>query len=477
MKINNEDHILLNDYLDTVLFNGNKNKPVSTTLELIIRPECNQKCEYCYLYKHGHDLYPKEKRANNDTLIKNLTLFFNYLLKRESYLSSLEIFAGDLFYDDFFFEMIEIVYNYYEAIYKINPNIFANKSFLQGNPLYSNRAIIMIPCNCSFCNDKNKIKKFKEIFNRLLDINVYLTLSYSSDGIYASGIREKHSLSEEFLDNVFTLLYDCNYGVHPMISYESIDNAIQNYEWWKLKLSEYNKKYHYKERYEFIPCMLEVRNEGWTDETITKYIEFLNYMIDDRLKICNNNLEHLAFDIFCHNSDNQTYERFGPPDMDPIKPIFTSYHQNYASCSLGHGLCIQCNDLTLVPCHRLAYPFYHGGKFNYNDNEITEIIALENMNGYLNQIHCNSFFNPLCCTCDYQGICIKGCHGAQFEAMSDPNIPIPDICQLFKTKANFLIHKYNELGVLKIAINNGYLTDSAIKAVNKILNILKEDLK
>lgn len=41
MKINNEDHILLNNYLNAVLFNGNKNKPVSTTLELIIRPECN----------------------------------------------------------------------------------------------------------------------------------------------------------------------------------------------------------------------------------------------------------------------------------------------------------------------------------------------------------------------------------------------------------------------------------------------------
>jgi hypothetical protein len=32
------------------------------------------------------------------------------------------------------------------------------------------------------------------------------------------------------------------WGVHPMISYESIDNAINNYEWFKNKYSKFDLK-------------------------------------------------------------------------------------------------------------------------------------------------------------------------------------------------------------------------------------------
>ena len=41
--------------------------------------------------------------------------------------------------------------------------------------------------------------------------------------------------------------------------------------------------------------------------------------------------------------------------------------------------------------------------------------------------------------------------------MSDPHIPIPDVCQLLKEKVNFLVKKYYDLGVLEIAIKNSYL--------------------
>jgi hypothetical protein len=107
-----------------------------------------------------------------------------------------------------------------------------------------------------------------------------------------------------------------------------------------------------------IPCMLEVRNEGWTDEAIAKYIEFLNYMVEDRLKLCDNNLEHLAYEAFCRDSNNSEYHRFGTIEMSPIRIPFTNLKHSYMSCSLGHSICIQCNNLTLVPCHRLSYPFY-----------------------------------------------------------------------------------------------------------------------
>ena len=93
-------------------------------------------------------------------------------------------------------------------------------------------------------------------------------------------------------------------------------------------------------------------------------------MIKDRLRLCNYDLEWFADEVFNRNAANSPYIKIGPPCMDPIKIIYPSIDQNYATCNLGNGLVIECNDLALIPCHRLAYPFYHGAKFEIENNEI-----------------------------------------------------------------------------------------------------------
>jgi hypothetical protein len=49
---------------------------------------------------------------------------------------------------------------------------------------------------------------------------------------------------------------------------------------------------------------------------------------------------------------------------------------------------------------------------------------------------------------------MKGCNGAQFEAFADPLLPIPEICNLFDSKINFLIKKYHELGLFHFLFRN-----------------------
>jgi radical SAM protein with 4Fe4S-binding SPASM domain len=155
--------------------------------------------------------------------------------------------------------------------------------------------------------------------------------------------------------------------------------------------------------------MLEVRNEGWTDEAINKYLQFLDYAVEDRLKLCDNNLEKLTAELFEYGKK----DRFGPPTLDPIKIVYNDVQQqNYCGCNLGLNLTIQFNDLTLIPCHRLAYPFYHGGRFINNGEKITEIKALDNLNGYMNLIHKNAYYAPGCVQCDYRECCLRGCTGA-----------------------------------------------------------------
>ena len=45
MEIKNDDHLLLQSIIDFKMTNNIE----GSNVELIIRPECNQKCKYCYL--------------------------------------------------------------------------------------------------------------------------------------------------------------------------------------------------------------------------------------------------------------------------------------------------------------------------------------------------------------------------------------------------------------------------------------------
>lgn len=69
---------------------------------------------------------------------------------------------------------------------------------------------------------------------------------------------------------------------------------------------------------------------------------------------------------------------------------------------------------------------------------------------------------------------MKGCRGAQFEANCDPNIPIPDVCELFKQKINFLLKSYSKIGLLKIGYEKNYFTPIEIISFNNILKMLGE---
>ena len=73
MELQKQDTELFNYFLNKTLFNGKDSGKygisANTILELIVRPECNQKCEYCYIYKYGNDLYPKENRVPYETTI------------------------------------------------------------------------------------------------------------------------------------------------------------------------------------------------------------------------------------------------------------------------------------------------------------------------------------------------------------------------------------------------------------------------
>lgn len=473
MQYQIEDKILLNNFLDKRLFNNELNKKLGKkedefskeNLELIIRPECNQKCDYCYITQHGNELYPIEERVDNLTLLNNLKILLDYLNYRQCYIKHWDLFAGDLFYDDFFFEIMDIFYNYFKELSVKNIKIFKEEI-----------SDIMIPCNFSFCHSKEKVNKVQEYIDKFKQLKVSLRFSWSHDGYYGIKVREKRELNQEFYNNVFNFLQYNGLGAHGMISYENIDYAIQNYNWWK---NQYNL--YLPERNQIMPYLLEVRNDGWTEEKIQKYLEFLGYVLEDKFTLCNRNPE--IYISLMYGTEEQKKAIKCPNiylDNDFSKLFIDGSNRNKRlGCGFSSDLSITLNNLSFVPCHRLTYPQFRGGKIidiNNNLQKInnkylnTKITELEKTNvknleidcdigihGYLNSVLLNKNCRLGCYNCEYKGMCVQGCLGAQYEIFTDFSIPIPSVCILFKNKINFILNKYKEWGVLDILLNNKHL--------------------
>lgn len=432
MQIKEIDNLLINSVIDSRI----KNSSQCGFIELIVRPECNQQCEYCYLVQHGDKSYPKETRADKTTIIKNIQMLTEYFIEQRYCFKKIDLFAGDMFYDDLFFDIIEPLYKYFNFIMTEETDFMEQFIDDEYHPA------IVIPCNMSFCWDDEKIKKVEELYNRFRKIGVKLYFSYSTDGKYSTNIREKKEIPDEFFEKVFALCNKYNWGVHPMLSYENIDQAINNYNWWKKIIS----KYPYIS-YTPYPQLLEVRNPGWTEEKIKKYEEFLKYMLDDifhnfcgsdPMMFFNNEIKQHSEDpniqISCANNVN--------------KILLWGKNENQTTCALsGFNVVINCSDLRIVPCHRLAYPMLSGGHYQIKDNKIIRLKANENINGYLNLINIDDIHKPGCVTCKYNHFCLRGCVGAQFEEFGEPYFPIPNVCELLKHKYDFLLEYYHNAGI------------------------------
>lgn len=422
MIVQNDDNILLKNIIDFSL-KQQDNKIIS--VELIIRPECNQKCEYCYMVKYRKELYPEF--ISNKQILTNLQLIISEFINQQYIINRFDLFAGDLFFDNLFFDIIPIIEQYYIFLKQIN------------NLTHS---YIMIPCNMSFCEDDEKIEKVRNICHNFLEkYNVQILFSYSTDGIYSTNVREKKELKENYFDNIFKFCEEMGWGVHPMISYEGIDNAIDNYEWFKRKFKQFKLT---QKTLSIVPSYLEVRNDGWTEESIEKYKNFLLYYLNDIFyNTYNSNLQQF-FEEF-YNDYSLNFKSYTP------NPTFGNLHFNHRhnmGCTIGtFQLMINVQNLSFVPCHRLTYPELTGGKYIVQDNKIIGIEANEQINTYLNLKYYNARTSMQCCICKYNPVCIKGCLGSQYEKFGDATIPNLNVCKLLQAKYDTEIDFFHSIGL------------------------------
>lgn len=469
-EFENNENDLITNYLFNYVFNKNKIYNISDNdllktytlsklrLELIISPECNQQCKYCYIMKHGKELYPIEERVNNKTIIKNLQILLSYFIENKILISGFDLFAGDMFFNNLFFDLTDILFNYYQTIYNEEEDFFINKT---------KNIFIMVPNNFSFVNDDSILPQLLKLQEKFNNIKINLCFSASIDGKILTNNREQINDKEidKYYEKVFIAIKKLNAGIHPMVSAFGIEKWINNYKWWIDKIHEYGLLGDNDKKMDHSPNLLEVRDDNWSDEAINKYLEFIDFIIEDRLKQCNHSLEHLCYHLFCGDGKNNTLMR--SPNLDILAIYCKTPQENEINCTFSENFFITLNNLKLVPCHRLTYPQFSGGQFIIENDKIKEIKAI-NPSGYIGLHTLNPNLHSYCLQCPINKICPKGCYGSQFEQHGECLIPNQTVCKLFQKKYFYILNKLNNLGVLKIFFESDYIPLYFKEEISKI---------
>ena len=462
---------LLEQYLNSTIFhptNSLNNRArgfelapgAKSRIELIVRPECNQSCEYCYIARYGKDLYPIKDRINREQILTNLDIFLDYIFhEKEVLIEQWELFAGDMFYDGLYFDILDIFLKYAKELFENYPKL-----------VRTYEPTIITPCNFSFITNDEQVEKLHMYIEKFHEIGWDIGLSVSTDGKYATGTREKKELPEEYFDKIFNFVTKYpRMGFHPMISASNVDVAIENYDWWVQKYEQY---YNSDEQYNFItPVFLEVRNDEWTRSSLEKYKKLLSHVIDHRLALCNNNIDEFASHLF---GGELSKLRKPPSDLIDLG-LYKGRHFNDEgiSCSIQSMLHITLNNFSIVPCHRLTYKQFKAGNFKVENGKITGIEA-HNPSVLLEIQSMSALVQPKCSSCSLAPICVKGCYGAQYEASGELFLPALTVCDLFRTKYYFLIKTYEDMGVFKSAIEQGLLSKEVQDFIKNILEEMNE---
>lgn len=441
------------------IFNDEKNKEwqLGEGIELIIKPQCNQKCKYCYITQYGDKIYPIETRISDEEILKRIRMILEWIIENKIFIPRYELFAGDLFANNLYYKILDIFIEIYTSI---------RKDHLRNINTWQ-RTLVLLPTNgyvFRFEEQRNKIRKYTKL---LREAGLDLGVSWSTDGLYAADARENvlttSSISQEDYDIIFPFMKELHFGIHAMIAPENIKNSIKNFDWWV----EMYEKYHLEtitESHDKFPYMLEVRNSYWTDEEIEEFTKLLRHIWDTKLRFNGNSIEKMAYHCFIGDGANDTLHHSNAYDPTQLHKA-SVLDEDDLSCNMASLFRINLGDMSLPICHRTTYKEINGGNFEIKDNKIIGLIPSDGLSGYMQIKLLSPKFYPKCCICDYRDLCIKGCLGAQYEYSGEVLQPIPIVCKLEQAKINTLLELYNSYGVLNEGLKNNYIPKDFEKVI------------
>lgn len=428
--------ILMKSYLDTYC----KNKKA---IEFIISSQCDQKCEYCYLYKHSHEMnYPQANKKED--VLRNFQLILNYLEKENYEFEDYDIFSGEFFQLSYWEDIFQMIYNFQIKTKK--------------------HRYVTIPTNYSFIEDEKLTDKIdKWIIKMREEADAHVHLSCSVDGpektesITRPNVHIKQK-NQEYYDRLFKFVAKNSFAFHPMVGKYFLQNYKENYDFFIDGIIKHNVMFYGDDYSTYNPPMfLEIRdNDQWDDDSLNNLSLFLNYVADQDLeRLYSGDKELYALKFFDDFTD--TYQQMtGSLRNQPYILTYPHLSGNVVSCSIQKHLVVRVGDLKMAPCHRTYYSELEYGEFLLNEDK-TEIIGVKGINPTLAFKIIN--FNPArsslkCGGCDFKSFCIQGCFGSQYENTSEIFAPQEQVCKMLRVKYKTIHDIAERLGLYDIILNH-----------------------
>lgn len=352
-------------------------------------------------------------------LLHNLEILYDYILDNNFNIPKAELFTGEIWHTQFGLDVLDLTLKYLQKGMKIDWFVIAS--------------------NCSFLMNEHAFYQIQHYIDEFSKIGNRLCFSISVDGeIIDNAVRPRNNHDKyihEFYERAFAFATHNNYFFHPMVSAESISLWKENYEWWKQQFEAYGLDVD-------TLMMLEVRNNGWTEQNIKDYCDFLEYLCEDyKERKCNGNNRILA-KIIANEHDSRL------PHLGGYVPWIVGGIDSFMGCTVAIDLTVRLGDLAICPCHRTAYKEYLYGKFVVENDKIVDIEAI---NPYMAikilMGNIRTSYNK-CDTCPIVGCCLMGCLGSQLETMKDPFFQIPNICDFFIAKYSTIFRMYKKWGII-----------------------------
>lgn len=393
MTHNEENNILFNSFLKDYFWEPFRKGEKG--VELIISPECNLACAYCYINKYASKIF-ESSIFENSNVLSNLDKILNWM-DINKFVCPIDIFSGELFAQEIGYQVLERIYEFYK-----------DKEVKIGG--------ITIPTNFTFISSEECTKRIENLLKRFDEIGIRVYLSPSFDGKYMENNRPyKKDLDieldkprdDDYYDKVFQFSKKYGCGFHPMLYAKGIENWIQNFEWFQQMMLKHG--IDWSNIY-----LLQVRNDGWTEQQNRDLYKFIQYIIDFAFEKCDKNIEKfIRFLLDGQHGFNILSE-----------PI--SEHNRGIGCSIQTSFGIRVSDLKQFPCHRLMYPNFQIGQLV--DDKNTLKYETKNAELGLAVYGFSIKSQPVCIKCPINKICIGGCLGSQYETNKEMFSPIKSVC-------------------------------------------------
>ena len=209
----------------------------------------------------------------------------------------------------------------------------------------------------------------------------------------------------------------------------------------------------------------------WEDEDLNRFQRVLKILSDNLIK-----------SLSAENDSNVDFKKlFIGSHLNQDTSITQFEFNNFTKGTdfLGYGihnsLCIRCGDLAVPISKGLCYDYLLIGKFNTDEDSITEFKSIQ-AERFIPKIYTKISCLPHCEACPFVGICSGFDPAVAFQIYLDPFIAVRKHCNLQKIRLGFLIDvldtnkMFDDLSSLGLSASEKIYFEDLLKCVRETNN-------